>query len=171
MSWQRYYQRRHAMDAALTRAARDQGGLPHAEHPLVAAAFDSRTDLVLALHHRWTQQLNGRLQLALHEADQSDKDRVEAVSDAWTRTATDNPVLRRVLDEQMDRADPAIRRARDAEASELALAAGLAERIEPADETARIGAAFTELLRNRRTARSSGRRGPARFLAGLLADR
>jgi hypothetical protein len=171
MSWTRFYQRRHAMEAALTHATRNPGELPYSEHPLVQAAFDSRTDLVLALQYRWTQQLNGRLQLALDEADQNDIDRVEAVSEAWARTAEANSVLRRVLDENLDSEEPAIKQAREAEARDLALAAGLAERMEPAEEVSKIGAAFTALLRDQASTSAHGRRGPVRFISDLLASR
>lgn len=171
MSWKRYHQRRQAMDIALTRATRDPSALPYSEHPLVEAAFESRTELLLALQYTWSQQLNGRLELALYEADRNDTDRVEAVADAWRRTARENPVLRRVLDAHLDGDEPALKRAREDEARELAVTAGLAERIEPAEEASRIGAAFTALLRTRPSTPQAGRRNPMRRLSERLASR
>lgn len=103
MGWARYYQRRDAIDAALAAAAGNPGGeLPLTGLPAVERVFSDRTELLLAMQHRWTQQLQGRLELALERAARQDTDRVAAFNDAWQRTAAVNPVLREVLDTHLD---------------------------------------------------------------------
>lgn len=141
MSWSDYYRRRDALDAVLDQAARDpEGPLPFPER--AAAEFADRRELLLALHYRWSVRLTGRVGMAQAEAERDPSlDRVDAVARAWRATAAEHPVLRRVLD-----AHPA-GLAAAGEQRMLALAAGLAEIDEPAEEITKVGAAFLALIR------------------------
>ncbi len=144
MSWSDFYRRRDALDAVLDQAAADpEGPLPFPEQ--AAAEFADRRELLLALHYRWSVRLTGRVGMAQADAERDPSvDRVDAVAQAWRATAAEHPVLRRVLD-----AHPAgLAAAVAGEQRMLALAAGLAEIDEPADEIARVGAAFLTLIRS-----------------------
>jgi hypothetical protein len=108
--------------------------------------------------------------VALNDAETApDTDHVEAVAGAWRAAARHAPALRTLLDGHA--ADPAagpeFRAAQRDEARQVAYAAGLAEPGEPADEAARVGAAFLALVR---TTPRPGRRGPIeRALRRLVA--
>jgi hypothetical protein len=93
MSWTQYYARRDALDSVLVRAQRDPTGpLPHSD------VFEGPAELLPALHYRWTLKLTGALGVALSEAEHDPSiDQVDAVSEAWRRTITDNPTLYAVL--------------------------------------------------------------------------
>ncbi|MEU5695698.1 hypothetical protein [Actinosynnema sp. NPDC020468] len=134
MSWTDFYRRRDALDAALRAAARD----PAAPLAWDREVFGSRDELVQALHHRWTQQLTGRLGVALEDED---VDRVDTVTRTWRALAAEQPVLRAVLDAHLPAGGAA------GEQRMLALTAGLAELSEPVAEITRVGAAFTALIR------------------------
>lgn len=147
MSWERHRRRREVLLAVLRHARRDpEGPLPLEEVPGATEAFADRRELLTALHHRWTLLLTGHLELAADESG----DGVDAVVRAWRRLAADERVLRRILDAH---ADDLPAEAVRAEHRLLALWSGLAEPSEPADEVARIGAAFTGLLRSPARAR------------------
>ncbi len=156
MSWADFYQRRDAIDMVLGYAGQHPGdGLPYDELPAVRAAFTDRESLALALQYKWSQVLMGRVAVALTDADRTpDTDQVEAVATAWRLAARQQPELRNVLDNytatQIGTAGDEFRRALRAEQRMVAFAAGLAEPGEPADETARIGAAFLALIRGPR---------------------
>jgi hypothetical protein len=135
MSWTDFYRRRDALDAVLRDAADDPSAPLHVDREL----FATGEELLLALHHRWLQQLTGRLGVALeNDAD----DRVEIVTRTWRALAAEQPVLRAVLDAHLTSTEAVEREQRL-----LALTAGLAELSEPADEIARVGAAFARLIR------------------------
>jgi hypothetical protein len=157
MTWDDYYRRRDAIEAVLADARR---------HPAAALStraagnvFDSRAELALALQYKWSQALTGRLAVALTDAEHApDVDHADAVATAWRTTAARHPELRRLLDGYD--ADDEFRAAVRAEQRMVAYAAGLAESHEPADETARVGAAFLALVR---TAQDSPVRGGNRI--------
>lgn len=128
MGWQEFYRRRDALNAAV-----EQGELRTSE------AFPDERELLLALHHRWTQRLTARLELA----ELSDGDPVDAVGAAWRRTAEDNAALRALLDHHAT--DPALHALIEAEHRTLARAAALSERGDTPSEEAAIGAAFVAL--------------------------
>jgi hypothetical protein len=130
MGWQDFYARRDALNAAI-----DQGELRTSD------AFPDQRELLLALHHRWTQRLTARVEVA--ELDNDDP--VDAVGAAWRRTAEDNAELRALLDEHAD--DVALRPLIDAEHRMLARTAGLTEAGDSPAEEASIGAAFVALQR------------------------
>ncbi|OZM70034.1 hypothetical protein CFN78_27590 [Amycolatopsis antarctica] len=150
MSWDDFYRRRDVMDAVLRRARRDPAGpLPFAEVPGATGMFGTETDLLLALHHRWSLLLAGRLRAAIGDAADvgGDGTHVDEVSRAWRATAEQHSTLRAVLDAGVGRYPAELLPVHEAEHRMLALAAGLAEPGEPAAETARIGGAFVALLR------------------------
>ncbi len=150
MGWQEFYRRRDALNAAVA-----QGELRRSE------SFPDERELLRALHHRWTQRLTARLELA--ELD--DADPVDAVGTAWRQTAEDNPALRTLLDTHAD--DPAVRPLIDAEHRTLARAAGLTEPGDSPAEEAAIGAAFVALQRT--APATEPRRNPVeRFLRRLV---
>lgn len=142
MSWNSYYQRKHAIDEVLDSARRDlQSALDTIPSPFTGAG-----ELLAALHYKWMQQLNGRVEVALADtADSPHGDRVEAVTTAWRRTAATNAALRDVLDQHAEH--PVLRAANAQEHRMLALAAGLAEHHEAEHDVARVGQAFLQLLR------------------------
>ncbi|MFD9740229.1 hypothetical protein [Umezawaea sp. NPDC059074] len=139
MGWTDFYRRRDALDAVLRRD-------PAAPLEFDRAAFANADELLLALHHRWLQQLTGRLGVALADSD----DRVDAVRTTWRALAAEQPALRAVLDAHL--ADP---EAQEREERLLALTSGLADLSEPAREVARIGAAFLALIRSEPSVRTS----------------
>lgn len=130
MGWQDFYARRDALNTAI-----EQGELRTSE------SFPDERELLLALHHRWTQRLTARVELA----ELSDDDPVDAVGAAWRRTAEDNPDLRALLDEHAD--NEALRPLIEAEHRALARTAGLTEPGDSPKEETSIGAAFVALQR------------------------
>ena len=141
MSWNDYYRRRDVIDAVLATTGTIEDAFTQV--PDAAAVFADTDELLLALDHKWTQQLTARIGLALSETE---GDRVDAVAAGWRRTVAENPALRRILDENSGGvlADATAREHRM-----LALAAGLAEFDEPNDVLERVGGAFAALLRGR----------------------
>ncbi|QFZ17389.1 hypothetical protein [Saccharothrix syringae] len=135
MSWTDFYRRRDALDAVL-RAAADAPGAPLT---FDRDLFSDEGELLLALHYRWMRQLTGRLGVALEDTS---ADRVDVVTRTWQALAAEQPVLRAVLDAHLTSGEAVEREHRV-----LALTAGLAELSEPADEIARVGAAFERLIR------------------------
>lgn len=149
MSWEDFYRRRDAIDAVRAYARKhDTTTLPFDEIDDVPAVFADRDELALALQYKWSQALQGRVTVALSDAERAqDTDHVEAVAAAWRTTAARLPELRTLLDRHLPDANRDFRAAVAAEQRMIAHAAGLAEIGEPADETARIGAAFIGLVR------------------------
>jgi hypothetical protein len=128
MGWQDFYRRRDELNAAV-----EQGELRAGD------VFATEHELLLALHHRWSQRLMARLELAMLEPT----DPVDAVGEAWQRTAADNPELRDLLDKHAADLRPEI----EAEQRLLATTAGLTEPGDTESEAAAIGAAFIALQR------------------------
>jgi len=147
MGWANYYQRRDAIDQVLTHAGQHPGaGLPMDE-AAVRTVFADRESLALALQYKWSQILMGHIAAALVDADHTpDIDQVEAVAAAWRTAARRQPALRALLEGHTAEAGDEFRSALRAEQRMVAFAAGLAEPTEPANETARIGAAFLGLV-------------------------
>ncbi|HVV21762.1 MAG TPA: hypothetical protein VHF06_20175 [Pseudonocardiaceae bacterium] len=168
MSWEDFYRRRDAISSVLAFAQRTEGAdLPFEELDDVPAVFADREELALALQYKWSQALQGRVAVALSDAERAlDVDHVEAVAAAWRTTAAEQPALRRLLDGY--RGGPAFREAVRAEQRMIAHAAGLAENDEPADEAARIGAAFIALVRGVPTQRTTRHRNPVEQLLRRL---
>ncbi|WP_086825271.1 hypothetical protein [Allokutzneria sp. NRRL B-24872] len=150
MSWDDFYRRRDALDAAVTTAC----ARPDTRLPMVTEV----DDVPAALHYRWTLLLTSRVDLALLEAERTGGDLVEAVTAAWHRTAETEPALRRVLD-----ANPAPAASLAREHRVLALAAGLADAGDSTEDIERIGSAFLSLVRS--APKPVARRSP---LSGLL---
>jgi hypothetical protein len=136
MGWNDFYRRRDALNGVIER-----GELS------VPDPFDGPTEVLLALHHRWSLQLDGRVELAATEDD----DAVDAVGAAWRAAAAANPGLRRMLDEYADH--PALGAVTREEHRMLAHAAGLTSPGDGRTEQAAVGAAFVALLRNGPTRR------------------
>ena len=139
MGWNDFYRRRDALDAVLRR---DPAGPLEFDR----TAFETADELLLALHHRWLQQLTGRLGVALADTD----DRVETVLRTWRVLAAEQPALRGVLDAHLADGEAVEREERL-----LALTSGLADLSEPAAEVTRIGAAFLALIRSEPAVRPS----------------
>jgi hypothetical protein len=139
MGWNDFYRRRDALDAVLRR---DPAGPLEFDR----TAFETADELLLALHHRWLQQLTGRLGVALADTD----DRVETVLWTWRVLAAEQPALRGVLDAHLADGEAVEREERL-----LALTSGLADLSEPAAEVTRIGAAFLALIRSEPAVRRS----------------
>jgi AcrR family transcriptional regulator len=129
MGWQDFYRRRDALNAAI-----NQGELRTSD------VFPTKRDLLLALHHRWSQRLTARLELALLNAP----DPVDATGAAWRQTAADNPALRTLLDTHATDLRPET----EAEQRLLATTAGLTEPTDSPEEATAIGAAFLALQRS-----------------------
>lgn len=150
MSWNDFYRRRDIMAAVLRAASRDPvGPLPFAGIPGAQDTFGSEENLLLALHHKWTLLLSGHLEAQLLD----DTDHVAALTRAWQAAVAANPVLRVVLDANLDRY-PALRAAREAQQRMLALSAGFADPSEPTATITKVGAALEALLREGRDVRN-----------------
>ncbi|TNC22337.1 hypothetical protein [Amycolatopsis alkalitolerans] len=165
MGWTDFYQRRDIADAVLRRASRDpRAHLPLAEIPGAKEVFGSEEQLLLALQYRWSRLLSGHLRT---EFEDGTDDHVEAVTRAWHRAVRANRTLRAVLDAQVERY-PAVRQMHEAEVRMLAVAAGLADPGEPADEITKVGTAFFALLRHGPELEAP-RRNPLGHLLKMLA--
>jgi hypothetical protein len=149
MGWNDFYRRRDALNSVI------ESGELTAPDP-----FDGPTEVLLALHHRWSLQLAGRVELA-GEIDPDEADQVDAVGTAWRAAAAANPGLRRLLDEHANH--PALRGVTRTEHRMLANAAGLTGPDDGRVEQDRVGAAFVALLRN-----GPPRRTPVERLLGKL---
>ncbi|HWM03007.1 MAG TPA: hypothetical protein VNP92_11810 [Actinophytocola sp.] len=154
MGWEDFYRRRDALDAVL-----DRGELT------APPPFTDTDEVLLALHHRWSLRLAGRVELAeLAAADDPALDLVDAVRAAWRETAAAEEALRNLLDTHADR--PALRAVVKAEQRMLAAAAGLAAPADSPAERAAVGAALVALTR---TELPGPRRGPVARLLHRLA--
>ncbi len=152
MGWQDFYRRRDALNAAVA-----QGELRPSR------AFPATDDLLTALHHRWSQRLMSRVELAFLTTD----DPVDATASAWRETAADNAELLALLDQHKSAA--VLRPLIEAEHRMLAHAAGLTEPGDSAVEAASIGAAFVALQRSAPT--HPERRNPVeRLIRRLVAS-
>ncbi|GAB3281636.1 hypothetical protein [Parasphingorhabdus pacifica] len=148
MTWNDFYQRQNAIQAALDHARENGADALTAETPApVRQVFSDSAELLGALHHKWTQLLTGRIGVALSDAEtEPHGDRVQAVTTAWRRTASENPSLREVLDHHAAAPSSPLHDALEREQRLLALAAGLVEHHESTEEITRVGAAFRRLL-------------------------
>jgi hypothetical protein len=150
MGWNDFYRRRDALDHIVETGELD-----------VPDMFDGPGEVLLALQHRWSQQLAGRVELA-----ESADDPVGAVRDAWRETAAANPALRSLLDEYAGH--PALYAMMRAEHRSLAHAAGLTNAADGPAEQAAVGAALVALTR---TGLPEPRRSPVeRFLRRLVTS-
>ncbi|HEY7596668.1 MAG TPA: hypothetical protein VH969_26215 [Actinophytocola sp.] len=147
MSWEDFYLRRDALDRVV-----ESGELT------VPDMFRGPTEVLLALQHRWSLQLKGRIELA-----ELDEDPVEAVGAAWRETAAANPALRQLLDRHANH--PALRAVTKDEHRMLATTAGLTDPGDGPAEQATVGAAFVALQRNRPAERHNA---VERFLRKLV---
>lgn len=149
MTWNDFYQRRHATEQAIDFARQHPDEPLDIERiPAAQAVFANTEELLAALHYTWTQTLTGRIGVALADAeDDPHADRVQAVTRAWRQAAAEHPVLRRVLEDHAQHPSELLRRCFQREQRLLALSSGLADLGEPAEDIARIGSAFLRLLR------------------------
>jgi hypothetical protein len=129
MGWNDFYRRREALDHIVETGELD-----------VPDMFDGPGEVLLALQHRWSQQLAGRVELA-----ETAEDPVGAVRDAWRETAAANPALRSLLDGYASH--PALYAMMRAEHRSLARAAGLTDATDGPTEQAAVGAALVALTR------------------------
>lgn len=122
MTWDAYHRRQQVLRELAVSSDRHRDGLlPWAEREGVRTAFDSPTDLMLAVQMRW----NARLRARVHrELDEQPIDLEAAVARAWRAAAADLPGFRAILDAHA--CDPALAEARTRELAFLASAAGLA---------------------------------------------
>jgi hypothetical protein len=128
MTWDAYHRREAALRSAVAVIDRRRDGrLPWPELDAARSAFDTPTDLLLALQMRWHTRLAGHVDRLL--ADQPMDPRA-AVIEAWRAATRDLPGVRAVLDTHDD--EGALRPARAKELAYLAAAAGLAELWDPA---------------------------------------
>lgn len=163
MSWNDFHQRQQALAEVLDSARRDLT----AAFDTVPNPFRDTDELLTALHHKWMQQLTGRVEVALIDTENGPHDdRVKAVTMAWRRTAGANPGLRAALD--VHSANPALSAATEREHRLLAIAAGLADEHEPPREVARIGRTFVQLLRATPITKRDDRPSPLRKLIPSL---
>lgn len=163
MSWNDFHQRQQVLAEVLDSARRDLT----AAFDTVPSPFRDADELLTALHHKWMQQLTGRVEVALIDTENGPHDdRVKAVTMAWRRAAGANPGLRAALD--VHSANPALSAATEREHRLLAIAAGLADEHEPPHEVARIGRTFVQLLRATPITKRDDRPSPLRKLIPSL---
>lgn len=120
MTWDAYHRRNDALrEVAAAADQRRDGVLPWGEYG-TSEVFDSRDDLLLALHMRW----HNRLRAYVHaELDDEPVDLEAAAARAWRYATADLPGTRAILDAHQ--ANPALAGARAKELAFLAQAAGL----------------------------------------------
>ncbi len=101
MTWDDHRRRRAALDAVLLFAKTyPDADLPLAEMPGLLVLFGDRRGLVLALQHRWSQQLWVHIQ-AMDARSSSLKEGAAHSVRAWRECAFANPTLRRLLDRHL----------------------------------------------------------------------
>ena len=101
MTWDEHRRRNAALDAVVLFAATyPDADLPLAEMPGLVALFGDRRGLVLALQHRWSQELWLRIQ-ALDSRSTTLKEGATHSVRAWQECAAANRVLRRLLDRHL----------------------------------------------------------------------
>lgn len=105
------------------------------------------------LQHRWTTMLSARLDQAIEDA--GSRPTADAVVAAWPRLAADQPVLRRLLDDELARPGVPLDLT-DGELQMLALAAGLAGLDEPERRAVVLDRGFRTLLSNAAALRRAG---------------
>ena len=128
MTWDAYHRREGALRSAVAVLDRRRDGqLPWTELDAVRTAFDTPTDLLLALQMRWHTRLAGQVDRILGDQPM---DLRAAVIEAWRAATVDLPGVRAVLDAHED--EPALRTALAKELAYLAAAAGVAGLADPA---------------------------------------
>ncbi|GAA5114838.1 hypothetical protein [Haloechinothrix salitolerans] len=172
MSWNDFYARRDIMRDAVDRAAKDNGRLPFAELDGADELFGTEHQLLLALYHRWTLLLGGKLRAMAAapedgHAPDVDTDLPDRVGAAWRETAAEHPTLRAVLDTAIEADPESLRPALEAEQRMMAFAAGLADPGEPITEATKVGASFLTLIRHAGAVPARGRTRTTR--RGLLS--
>jgi hypothetical protein len=101
MTWDEHRRRNAALDAVLLFAATyPEADLPFAEMPGLAGLFGDRRGLVLALQHRWSQELWVRIQ-AYGSRNATLKEGATHSLRAWQECSSANRVLRRLLDRHL----------------------------------------------------------------------
>ncbi|MEC3982057.1 hypothetical protein [Amycolatopsis sp. H20-H5] len=171
MSWNDFYRRREILETAVEQARQEPGRpLSLAEIPGARELFRTEENLLLALHHQWTQLLSGHLRAELADPEDAAAegqvgDQVDAVTRAWQRASKNHEALRAVLDTQPH---PVLEPLREAERRMLAVTAGLAEPGEPVAEITKVGHALDALLRHG-PVKPARRRSPMGQLLRLLA--
>jgi hypothetical protein len=103
MTWDEHRRRNAALDAVLLYAATyPDSDLPLAEMPGLALLFGDRRGLVLALQHRWSQELWMRIQArSLASRAATLKEGTLHSTQTWRECADANRVLRRLLDRHL----------------------------------------------------------------------
>ena len=92
MSWTEFRERRRVLEDVLTRAAADPTIVRRlGEIPSAREHFRSPDEILLALQHRWSGHLAALFDQALEDGTTPQQ--------AWLRLASEQPVLRAVLDE------------------------------------------------------------------------
>ena len=169
MSWNDFYRRRDLLEAVLNAAQEGHGRLALTDVPGAAEEFGTETNLLLALHHRWSQLLTGHLRAELSHA--RDGEHADAVARGWQAAAGTHPTLRAVLDQHLDTEDAPheLRAMRETDLRTLAIAAGMARPEDPAEEVTRIGATFLSLTVEAAQPVPRPRRSPVEHLRKFLA--
>lgn len=169
MSWNDFYRRRGLLEAVLNAAEQERpDGLAFTDVPGTADEFGTETDVLRALHQRWSQLLSGYLRAELSRA--RDGEHPDAVARGWHAAVATHPTLRAVLDQRLetDDAAPELHAMHEADLRTLAIVAGMAQPGEPAEETTRIGATFLSLTVEAHQPVPRPRRNPVEHLRRLL---
>jgi hypothetical protein len=133
VTWDAYHRREEALRSAVAVIDRRRDGqLPWTELDAVRTAFDTPTDLLLALQMRWHTRLAGHVDRVLGDQPM---DLRAAVIEAWRAATVDLPGVRAVLDAH--EGEPALHTAQAKELAYLASVAGVAGLADPA--AVRIG--------------------------------
>ncbi|MGH3366759.1 MAG: hypothetical protein ACRDOY_06115 [Nocardioidaceae bacterium] len=121
MTWATHHRRDTVLHDVMTAAdTRRDGALLWSEVEGAEEAFDTPTDLLLAVQMRWHTRLSGAIERQLTEQPW---DIPGAVVHAWRHLASEMPGVRMILDAHAD--DDAMRTARRKEWQLLATASGL----------------------------------------------
>lgn len=174
MSWDDYYRRRDLLNTVLSRAASDpSAALPFSEVEGAVEEFGDERQLLLALYYRWNQLLAGNLRNAVCGPEDTDvepeSEATDAVTAAWRKTVSEQPVLRAVLDANIDRYPSTLVPSLESEQRLLALSARLVEPYESSHEITKVGASFMALIRHDLSTKGRSHR-PARHLLRLFSN-
>jgi len=117
----------------VVRAVEDDATLPW--NVELAAAYDDRDALLVALHDHWSRQLLSRIDVALELGADTPE---ASVAVAWRSALRDQPGVHRLLEAEAD--NPALRAARRSLLAAVAVAAGRATFDDPASLSVAVGA-------------------------------